>query len=228
MIRRTFIKKGMLTVAGGVLGTSFGGPLVTSLAARSTDFILASRVSLCVITDRPDEAIAALQTWFGGREAGLVRVAAHPIAGRHVGDVVLFRNGQLVDYRVSADPAVIELQRLASRHELPRLIDDPTMIRFDMGSATGRPTRADVYLDQHLTHTLPLSRDIEEKRIESEYGYVTVSIRNGRIRVVNASCRHKTCANLGEVGAAGQSLACIPARISITLDGQSSTDAITM
>jgi hypothetical protein len=181
-----------------------------------------------IVTDGPEDAIAAVQDWLRGFKRGIVRVQTAQLAGSHTGDVALFRGGRLVDYRAASGSNTDVLRRLAASHGLPRPIDHPTLVRFEAGQNTGQATRADVFRNGVLIGSLPLDRDIDGRRIESEHGHVTLSIRNGHASITNASCRHKTCMSLGEIGSAGQSLACIPARIAVTLNGASLIDATTL
>jgi len=235
MIRRQFLKNGILAASATLLGA----PLAASARALSGNAgsilrpeggtgVSEADLSLMIVTDGPDDAIAAVENWLRGFARGTVRVQTAHLAGSHTGDVALFRGGRLVDYRTGSDTDVGALRRLAASHGLPRPIENPTLVRFEAGGNPGQATRADVIRNGVLIGSLPLDRDVDARRIESEHGHVILSIGNGHARITDASCKHKTCMGLGEIGSAGQSLACIPARIAVTLSGASLIDATTL
>lgn len=56
---------------------------------------------------------------------------------------------------------------------------------------------------------------------------VTVKIEDGAVRVVSSDCPDKTCVRMGRISKAGEKIICLPARISIEIEGKGSADALT-
>lgn len=49
---------------------------------------------------------------------------------------------------------------------------------------------------------------------------LTVEISDGAVCVTSATCPDKCCVNTGAIMAAGKSIVCLPARVTLTLDGE--------
>ncbi len=79
-----------------------------------------------------------------------------------------------------------------------------------------------IYRADTLLKTLPLSEDTIYKI--DDIGMV-IEVSNGRAFIKQSRCRCKTCQSFGKLSKAGQSALCLPDRILIKLDGQSSVDA---
>jgi hypothetical protein len=58
-----------------------------------------------------------------------------------------------------------------------------------------------------------------EETIVSKFGELVVRYDQERVRVLDATCKHKTCVEAGSVSRAGESLVCIPGRIRVVLAG---------
>ena len=56
---------------------------------------------------------------------------------------------------------------------------------------------------------------------------LTVQVREGKVGVVTSSCRDKICQNTGFTNTEGTSIVCLPAGISVTVEGASRQDAVT-
>jgi hypothetical protein len=71
----------------------------------------------------------------------------------------------------------------------------------------------------------PLDKD-REVTVEGPVGPTTISIQDGGVHVVQASCRDKVCVSMGTVSAAGAWIACLPNRLFIRILGSDAeTDA---
>lgn len=57
-------------------------------------------------------------------------------------------------------------------------------------------------------------------KIESPYGFNTVEVSDGRIRVREASCSHKICAAQGWVHRETEEIVCLPNRFSVRVAGR--------
>lgn len=47
-----------------------------------------------------------------------------------------------------------------------------------------------------------------------------LEVKNGRIRICNADCPDKLCEKTGFIGASGQSIICVPRKITISISGE--------
>ena len=54
-------------------------------------------------------------------------------------------------------------------------------------------------------------------------GYtLAVAVENGAVRVSESDCTNQDCVHSGAISRAGQSIVCLPARVSVTLEGAAS------
>ena len=64
----------------------------------------------------------------------------------------------------------------------------------------------------------PLSEEREIK-IETEDGYNIVLIRDGMVDVIEADCPNLICVNAHEIKNTGETITCVPNRVSVTVVG---------
>ena len=76
--------------------------------------------------------------------------------------------------------------------------------------------------DSKVVYKVELSEisDAIEKTIDSEYP-LTVVINNDCVYIKNACCPDKLCEHTGELHTANQSVVCLPAKVSVTLESNS-------
>lgn len=53
-------------------------------------------------------------------------------------------------------------------------------------------------------------------------------VKDGKIRVKNASCPDRICENTGFIGSSGQTIICVPNKISVTVEGAGSGVDVTV
>jgi len=76
------------------------------------------------------------------------------------------------------------------------------------------------------TSEIPLRPD-RTLVVEGARGPVTVEVRDGAVRVVDAPCPDKLCVRQGSVSSAGSALVCVPGGVSLRVGGGSGAlDAI--
>ena len=59
-----------------------------------------------------------------------------------------------------------------------------------------------------------------------EAGSVTVAVENGAARVTASDCPDQLCVNSRSVDAPGESIVCLPNRVSVVIKGEHAADAI--
>ncbi len=76
--------------------------------------------------------------------------------------------------------------------------------------------------DSKIVYKVQLSdiTDAIEKTIDSEYP-LTVVLKNDCVYIKNACCPDKLCEHTGEIYSANQSVVCLPAKVSVTLESNS-------
>lgn len=85
---------------------------------------------------------------------------------------------------------------------------------------------AQIYVDGEVTEEINLNEVLEPYTFSPKEGTV-ISVKNGTIHFSEAVCRDKLCINSGELSSKGQTAACLPERIVITIKGADKTDMIT-
>ncbi len=59
-----------------------------------------------------------------------------------------------------------------------------------------------------------------------EVNGVTIEVADGSARVVSSDCRDQTCVHMGAIQRAGESIVCLPNRVSVVLTGEDALDAV--
>ena len=62
--------------------------------------------------------------------------------------------------------------------------------------------------------------------VQTPYGENLLQVEEGRVFVAQADCPDGLCLNQGAIDRTGQSLACLPHRLSVTIEGEGGYDAI--
>ena len=85
---------------------------------------------------------------------------------------------------------------------------------------------ATVRLSGQVTHTLPLDTDTTFT-LTHNHVTLTVAVEKGKVQVKNSDCADKICQHSAPIDKSGQTIVCLPAACSITVEGTSTADAIT-
>lgn len=85
---------------------------------------------------------------------------------------------------------------------------------------------AQVYVDGVLAEEIDLN-DVKDEYSFSPKKDITVSVKKGAIRFTSSPCKDKLCVNCGWLGSKGQTAACLPQRVVVTIKGTDKTDMIT-
>lgn len=92
------------------------------------------------------------------------------------------------------------------------------------------PTRAVVRQNGTVLCTLPLEADAEKEILSPDgSGFNRVRVQSGTVCIADADCPDRTCVRMGAISRAGETLVCLPHRLTITLEGAagSALDAVT-
>lgn len=223
MNRRDFLKHASAAAAGLLVMPPVLRPAPN--ARRRGDAF-----SLQLLTDAPAQALAALQPFWA--EAGLgveeISYSEFALPGAHLADLVFVHGETLVDYTRETTPLAKTLARLAHALRLPRPVMDPKLLSFARDDWREAPRRARIFHRNELIETLDLQRP-GEFLVRGSLGPLGITVAGGRVQIVEAACRHKTCQRLGEISRRGESLVCIPNRLRIVIDGrrENRVDAVT-
>ncbi len=91
----------------------------------------------------------------------------------------------------------------------------------------GGAKEIEVYSDNQLMGRYPLSED-RLISVKGTLGITGVEIKNGLARIKGSPCGNKTCMKMGELGASGGFLLCLPNRILVKIGAEraDSLDAV--
>lgn len=85
---------------------------------------------------------------------------------------------------------------------------------------------AEIYVDGKLTKSIDLT-EVEKNYTISENG-VEITVGNGEIYFSKAECKDKLCIKSGKLTSGGETAACLPARVVISVkSNKSKTDIMT-
>ena len=73
--------------------------------------------------------------------------------------------------------------------------------------------------DGKIVKELPINKDAVFE-VKSKEGHLFVEIKNGKVRVTNSTCKDKLCEKEGWISNVGESIICLPNRISISIIGK--------
>lgn len=96
--------------------------------------------------------------------------------------------------------------------------------------APSAPTRAVVRQNGAVLCTLSLEADAEKEILSPDGpGFNLVRVQSGTVCIADADCLDRTCVRMGAISRAGETLVCLPHRLTITLEGAagSALDAVT-
>lgn len=102
-------------------------------------------------------------------------------------------------------------------------------IRFLYNASTGKigGSKVEITSDGVLFGIYPLDGD-ESIEVTSSYGHNTVRIENGACFVESADCRDLICVHSGKIRNRGESIICLPNRLSVRIigEGEDGYDAV--
>jgi len=221
MYRRHFLKRSLATLSGAVLSSTTGLFLPGALAYAAPDGF-----TLSVVTDQPERSIDLAGRFLEQARLGhrSITFETSSLPGRHVGDVVFLLGHTLIDFRQSGGALAAALTQLADAQGFPRSLEHPVLLTFHAGNTARQATQVNVFQGNVLIDQLPLDADRPTYVVEGNKGCVTLAVQNRAVRIVEATCKHKTCVTMGSISKPGASLVCIPNRIRVTLDGNHRPD----
>ncbi len=227
MNRRDFLKYSSLvlpaTAAMGIIN-----PFTSKVFAEGKN---SGSFSLSVITDQPSRTIHTIEQAIKNSEFGksTLQFTEYKLNGRHVGDIAYIKSRKLIDYHKDADEFSIQLNDSANSLSLPRVMDEPILLRFSSEQNQPDPGNINIFRGDALIKQLSLDNDLGQYRVEGLKGHLDLSVRNKSVKITSATCKHKTCMNMQPISKPGENLICIPNQINISIAGKNSfgVDSIT-
>ena len=218
MNRREFFKKGSLYLSGALIaGSGILKNRAFAAPERNINF------SLDVVTSQPGLAIRKIDELI--KQSGLknhrINFTEYQLPGSHIGDIAFVRSQQLINFYKLDDPFSLSLKETAKSLALPQSLENPVLLRFYSDMAGGIPQRVNIFRGNLLMHQLPIAENTRSFRAKSNHGHIDISVTDGKVKIISASCQHKTCMELGTINRPGQSLVCIPNRLRVDIEGSS-------
>jgi hypothetical protein len=208
MKRRDFFKVGSLAVTAAAIGTL---PLDKVYSKSRSGF------SLEIVTDKEVKAIKLIEEFLRANKMGTetIKFSEYRLGSAESGDIVLFRNNKLVNYKDDSDTISEGLRIIASQLELPRVIDEPVRLRFYSDNEGEAAKHFLVFHNDMLVNKIDASEDSLNLKISGTKGDLMLNISGRKARVLKSSCTHKNCVNTGSISLANESIVCIPNNIVI-------------
>lgn len=92
------------------------------------------------------------------------------------------------------------------------------LFRFFPGGARDSAQSAVVSIDGEIVERLPLSQRAQRSYTANGYT-LRVSVEDGGVRVAQSDCPTQDCVHTGVISRRGQSIVCLPARLTVTIEG---------
>jgi len=227
MKRREFLKYSSLIIpASAVIGTI--NPFTKKIFAAEKNN---KSFSLSVITDQPSKTIHLIEQVIKYSKYGKdnLQFTEYSLRDGHIGDIAYVKSQSLIDYHKATDEFSQSLCESANSLSLPKIMHDPVMLRFSSYQTLLEPDKVNIFRGDTLVSQLSLNKDLEHYRVEGLKGYIDVRVKEKSVKIISATCKHKTCMNMEPISKPGQNLICIPNQISLTVAGKSTSgvDSIT-
>lgn len=226
MDRRVFLKRSMQLLAALPLANMASGLIPSAMGQGIAP--IDGGFSLNIITAYPDKALemaqGLIQRHFGGQ--GRVKFTEFVVGGENISEIALIRNSRLVNYKTQNDPLSIELAKIAKNLDVLKKVNDPVCLQFTTVEQSGQPEKAQVFRQNILIEEIHLSARDKVVEVKGLKGPLAIRVNDGAVSVVETSCGHKTCVQMGSVKGAGQSIVCIPNQITVALSGSGKSDAL--
>jgi hypothetical protein len=226
--RRDFLLRSALTLPGLVLANPPLRAIAGIDAGRDGRPVPFS--SIHCATDRPEAAIRALQKAIARTGSGrpCLGLREFTLPGRHLGDIALIGPHGVVNFWESGGELARALREVAIGLDLPRTLADPTLLAFETGISGSGPRTTRITRDRELLTEIDLDGPARTLTIpgpsggrrDGARGETVVSIGEGNARILSATCRHRTCVEMGAIAGAGESLVCVPARLIVSIGGR--------
>lgn len=86
----------------------------------------------------------------------------------------------------------------------------------------------EIKVDSAVYRKIPLDEQSIEIPVQSKEGHLVVQAQNGRVRVIESTCKDHLCVKQGWIDRVGESIVCLPNRISVSIiGGESGIDSTT-
>ncbi len=217
MNRREFLIKSSLLISGSLVAGS-GIFNKKAYADTVTDTVF----SIDVVTGQPGLAIQKMDQLIKSSSLKSRRIdfVQYQLTGNHVGDIVYVNSGQLIDFYDQDDSFSNKLRATAKSLSLPQPVENPTLLRFFSGAGSGTARTVNIFNGNILIDQLSIKENRSAYRAAGATGHIDVAVKDGSVKIVSATCKHKTCMDLGAINKPGQSLVCIPNRLRVVIEGQ--------
>lgn len=226
MDRRLFLKRSAQLLAALPFANMASGVIPSAMAEGISS--IKGGFSLSIITVHPDKALEMAQRLIQTHFASMPSVSftEFVVAGENICEIALVRNSRLVNYKVQNDPLSMELAKMARQLDILTKVKDPVCLQFTSAGQSVQPEKAQVFRQNILIEELSLSQNDKVVEVRGMKGPLEIRVNNGAVSVVETSCGHKTCVQMGSVKGAGQSIVCIPNQITVALAGSGKSDAL--
>ena len=91
--------------------------------------------------------------------------------------------------------------------------------------AKGSAKNVLIMVDGKLFKEIPINGNTSQNEnilVESSEGHLNVEMSNGKVRVTDSTCKDKLCIREGAISKVGDTIICLPNRISISIEGENS------
>lgn len=224
MNRRNFLKTGAVFAA--MMSVK---PVLAADLLIKTQNNISGEFSLDILTGKPDRALFAAERLIKKYFEGKVSYNENILQGRFITDIVMVKNGALVNYKAETGEFAEKLKSLAIEAEAGKTLENPWLITFS-SAENQKPAKIKIHSYDQIIKVIDLDKnDFSEVEIEGKLGISKFHISNGEIRMTNAPCGHKTCLQTGAISKTGGSIVCIPNMVRAIIEGNSKSpvDAVT-
>ena len=210
MKRRDFFKVSSLAIGAAAIGSI---PLEKIYSKTSSS----KYFSLEIVTDQEIKAIKLVEEFIRTNNLNwdTIKYSEFKLDKSESGDIVLFMNSKLVNYKSSSGKMAENLRSLARQLDLPRIVSEPVRLRFYTQNEGTPAQNFLVFHKDKLIHKINAGFENMNLKIAGTKGDLMLNVNGKKARVVQSSCTHKNCINTGSISLSNETIVCIPNQVLI-------------
>lgn len=182
--------------------------------------------NLLIITDDCDKAVNLLQPHLSKLFNSSMEIKENGLTGSINADIVAVTALGLLNYKTEKNPIANILFNLSKSLNLPQKINNPKLLSITSKN-TKQPNSISIFSDLKLIERIPISENINDYKIQNNFGELYFNLTDRKVWVKGSSCKHKNCELQGKIHNSGDNIICIPNRIRIEINGKHFFDAKT-
>ena len=83
-----------------------------------------------------------------------------------------------------------------------------------------------IKIGKEIVQTIPLSGENSQLSLKTKHGTVQIKIKENKVKVLSSPCKDKLCVKQGYISKPGETIACLPEKVILTIKNDHSNDLL--